>query len=259
VRVKIDRGWTFKQAVDAVWMAYRGIGLESKGYRNSALMAWGNVLGRERALSEFDAFIESHGGSFDAAAKVIEFSARSLKKIRKHIASLPSSIAPTPAATRHRFVLDEQLAADEDRIVQYKEITTANVADAIKNVADEYAVAFLNSGGGRLFWGVRDKDRRVVGVKLLYADRDRVRQVVANKLSGIRPHLDPTTFRFEFHPVFDGEMPVPVWVIELVVPRADGLTVYWTEGDQVFVMLDGVRKRLQGPEIQVLIERKRRT
>jgi hypothetical protein len=153
VRVKIARDWTFMQAIDAAWEAYRGIGLESKGYRNSVLMAWGNVVGRERALLEFDAFINSYAASFERAAKAIGVSVGSLKKIRKHIASLPPSVAPPPPPpTRHRFVLGEQLAADEDRNVQYKEITTDKVADAIKNVAAEYAVGYLNSGGGRLFW-----------------------------------------------------------------------------------------------------------
>jgi len=176
VRVKFARDSTFLQAVDAVWKAYVGIGIESRGLRNSALIAWANVIGRERAVAEFEAFINSHGGSFERAAEVIGFSARSLRKVRKHILSLPPSLAPTPSPTQHRFVLGEQLDADEDRNVQYKEISTANVADAIKNVADEYAVAFLNSGGGRLFWGVRDKDRRVIGVTLLYGDRDKVRE-----------------------------------------------------------------------------------
>jgi hypothetical protein len=95
--------------------------------------------------------------------------------------------------------------------------------------------------------------------KLPYSDRDSVRQVVANKLSGIKPHLDPTTFRFEFHEVFDGDSRVlDLWVVELVAPRADAPVVYWTESDQVFVKLDGVKKRLQGPQIQALIEHKLR-
>jgi Putative DNA-binding domain len=254
VKVKIGRDWGFRQVVEAAWKAYVGIGLDSRGRRNSVLMAWASVVGRERAMMEFDNFIASHEGSFERAATTIDFSARSLKKVRKHIASLPSSVPRSPPPTLRRYVLGERLDGDEDRLVEYKEIKGSNPVDAIKNAADEYAVAFLNSSGGRMFWGVRDGDRVVVGVPLAYADRDKIRQIVTNKLSGIKPQIDPTSFRLEFHEVFDGGSPVPdLSVVELVIPESGGSTLFWTEGDETFVMLDGVKKRLQGPQIEAFI------
>jgi hypothetical protein len=258
MRAKIGPDGTLQDAVDSAWKEYRGTGLSSRGYRNGVLMAWGSVAGRERALLEFDAFLLA-SGTYDRATSAIGFSEGSLRKIRRHFVQLPSSLPAAPAGTRSPFTLGQALAADEGRLVQYKEIRGGGAVDSIKNTADEYAVAFLNSSGGRILWGVRDRDRVVVGVRLAYADRDRLRQVVGNKLSGIKPPLDPTTFRLEFHEVLEGRSEVPeLFIVELVVPPSGGSVLFWTEGDEAFVMLDGIKMRLNGPQIEAFITRRQR-
>src|SRR5262249_27911152 len=104
-----------------------------------------------------------------------------------------------------RFVLGSPVKLEETREYEFKEVQGNNPLGAITNAADEYAVAFLNSEGGRLFWGVRNSDQVVVGVKLSVSERDSLRITVTNKLSSIQPQIDPTQYRLEIHPVEGSE------------------------------------------------------
>ena len=134
---------------------------------------------------------------------------------------------------------------------EFKEITSARRLNVIKNVADEYSVAFLNSEGGRIFWGVRDSDRVVVGVKLTLSERDEVRKEVVSKLAGIQPDIDIVQLRLDFHEVFEnGAVVADLFIVELSVPRGKPTTMHFTSGGDAFVRLDGVKLKLKGPQIQ---------
>jgi SAM-dependent methyltransferase len=102
------------------------------------------------------------------------------------------------------FILNHQVAVEETRHFEFKEIkTAAGAVDSIVNTSDEYAVAFLNSEGGKIYWGIRDKDRTVVGVHLPYQERDRLRREVTSKLNQIEPRVDPSKYRIHLHQVRD--------------------------------------------------------
>ncbi|MBU6402707.1 MAG: putative DNA binding domain-containing protein, partial [Verrucomicrobia bacterium] len=161
------------------------------------------------------------------------------------------------AAGIDRFILGERLAIEETREYEFKEVIGNRPADTIANLADEYAVAFLNSEGGRIFWGVRDKDRVVVGVRLPAPDRDRLRRLVANKLHAVQPQIDPTQYRLEFHAVESPETAdSELTVIELIVPKVDPTEPYFTGGGEAFVRVDGVTRRLSGPPLVDWIRRR---
>jgi len=87
--------------------------------------------------------------------------------------------------SEQRFVLNHSVPVEETRHYEFKEIKGSNPVDTIKNTADEYVVAFLNSEGGRIYWGIRDSDRIAVGVNLNYKQRDDLRRVVSEKLAQI--------------------------------------------------------------------------
>src|SRR5580658_533369 len=84
---------------------------------------------------------------------------------------------------------------EEGQELELKGVNAADPAGAISNAADEYAVAFLNTRGGRILWGIRDADRQIVGVALNATQRDEVQRRVVAKLQGIEPRLDPTRFQ----------------------------------------------------------------
>ncbi len=150
---------------------------------------------------------------------------------------------------RMLFVLNEPVQIEETRHYEFKEVKGIRPVDAIKNTADEYVVAFLNSEGGRIYWGIRNSDRTVVGVQLTLQERDEVRRVVTEKLNAIRPAIDPTSYRVEMHQVYEGSTAVPdLCVVEIIVPRVFDSGPYFTGSNEMFVKTDGGKKKLSGPE-----------
>jgi len=167
---------------------------------------------------------------------------------------------PIPEPVSAKFELNKPVPFEEDRRYEFKEVTSSKAVNTIRNTADEHAVAFLNSEGGRIFWGIRDTDRIVVGVNLTLNQRDELRQAVASKLAGIQPHIDIVGLRLTFHPVQqDGRALGDLFVVELAVPRGDPTKLHFTSGDDAFVRLDGVKQKLKGPGIQQWIAGRIRT
>jgi hypothetical protein len=158
-----------------------------------------------------------------------------------------------PSKDKTRFVLDQPVKMKEGRIYEFKEIKGKNAIDAIKNTADEYAVAFLNSGVpvGHRSWGISASIRVVKGVQLNYEEQDKLERQVTEKLFNIQPGLDPGVIEINLHPVYEIESIPDRYVVELVVypgthiPRGP----YYTGGGEVFVKTDAGKKKLQGQEL----------
>jgi hypothetical protein len=157
-----------------------------------------------------------------------------------------------------RFLLNKPIPLEETRHYEFKEVKGTNPVGAIKNSADEYAVAFLNSEGGRVLWGVRNEDRLAIGVVLTYRDRDEVAKAVDNKLCQIQPPLPPSSWRVDFFPVYDGDSAVQdLWVVQLVVPRPSGRkALYGTGSGDVFVKTSSGKKKLSFGEMQAEVIRR---
>jgi hypothetical protein len=109
-----------------------------------------------------------------------------------------------PEPAQFRFYVNQPIPIEETRHYEFKEVTGKNPVSPIINASDEYAVAFLNSGGGHIFWGVRNTDRVAIGVQLNYEQRDRIRRQVWEKLFTIQPASALTKYRVELHPLYDG-------------------------------------------------------
>lgn len=168
---------------------------------------------------------------------------------RYHFTGFPGLLRGQSA----RFIYNRRVPIEENRGIEFKEVSSQRPADTIKNTADEYVVAYLNSGGnGRILWGVRDIDGVVVGVKLPPAQRDDIRRIVSEKLARIQPALPPTAFQLELHPVLNGPDP-DLHVVEIRLPQAASTLLYFTEGNQTFVKTEGGKKELKGLQLQAEI------
>jgi len=157
------------------------------------------------------------------------------------------------------FILNHEVPIEETRHFEFKEIRSpAGAVDSIVNTSDEYAVAFLNSEGGRIFWGIRDKDRIVVGVRLSYQERDKVRRDVSAKLNQIEPRVDPSKYRIEIHEVRDehGQKVPDICVVEMVVPVSDTFGPYYTGGGDAWVKVDGNKQKLRGIALTAFIKQR---
>jgi hypothetical protein len=171
-----------------------------------------------------------------------------------------ASVLEAPSQPNPVFGLGKPVQFEESRHAEFKEVTGKNPVESIKNTADEYAVAFLNREGGKIYWGVRDGDRTVVGVSLNHSQRDALRRVVTEKLAQVTPPIPVSDFRFELHPVRDaaGQVITDLYVCELDVPRGRADELYATGGNEVFVKTDGGKRKLNVQQI-VAEDRRRRT
>ena len=151
-----------------------------------------------------------------------------------------------------RLIFNRPVRADETRYCEFKEVKGPKPIAAITNVVDEYAVAFLNTEGGRMCWGIRSDDKIVVGVRMGSGERDELRRKVADKLMKIQPAIAPTEYRVDFSPIFSSldtfEPLADLSVIEVVVPRGSALLSF-TGGNEAFIKTDAGKKRLSGPEL----------
>jgi SAM-dependent methyltransferase len=153
-----------------------------------------------------------------------------------------------------KFVLDEPLAIDETRHMECKEIKGDKPLDRIKDQADKYAIAFLNSEGGQIFWGVRDTDKAVTGVKLSSIQRDDIRLDVTQKLHTIQPPVAPTEFRIELYQVYQDDKPISdLYVVHLTIPATHNKGLYYTSSGKTYVRVDGLNTELKGPQLEAEI------
>lgn len=160
----------------------------------------------------------------------------------------------------YTFVIDRPVEIEETRYYEFKQIKGGKPLDTIKNTCDEYVVAFLNSAGGRIFWGIRDSDRHAVGVTLLSGERDALRKTVTNQLHQIKPPISPTAYQINLYPVYEDETcekeVADRYIVEIVAPPVFGNDLYSTGSGQVFVKTDSGKKLLSFQEVQDEIRRR---
>ena len=215
---------------------------------NNKGLAFCGLKQYQKAIECFDV-----GIALDAEGQIYQL--RENKQLAEERLALATEQENLTEPTRNRFVLDHPVPFEETRLCEFKEIKGSNPARSITNDSDEYAVAFLNREGGRIFWGVRDSDRITVGVTLNERQRDKIRVNVSNKMGAILPPISVENWQLEFHNVynFQGEIVADLWVVELVVPPPRERDVFYTGGRELFVKTEGGKKKLQGPEITEFI------
>lgn len=159
--------------------------------------------------------------------------------------------------TQIRFVQGYPIPFEETLFYEFKEINGSNPVHPITKHSNEYAVAFLNREGGRIFWGIRDSDRVTIGVMLNEQQRNETRTKVSEKLGAIQPSISVEHWQLEFHNVYDvqGGIVEDLWVIELVIPPPQERDVFYTGSSDLFVKTEGGRQKLRGQQITEFILR----
>ncbi|MBE7158983.1 MAG: ATP-binding protein, partial [Rhodospirillales bacterium] len=140
--------------------------------------------------------------------------------------------------------------------MEFKEVKGNTAVKTITNTADTYAVAFLNSEGGSVFWGIRDDDGAVLGVRLSHRQRDELRRVVTSKLQSIQPPLDPTCFRIEIHQIAGEAVPPDTVVVELIVPASGSTSPHYTASNEAYVRVDAANQKMNGPQLTDWIKKR---
>ncbi|OZI34227.1 hypothetical protein CAL29_11830 [Bordetella genomosp. 10] len=155
---------------------------------------------------------------------------------------------------RSKWIRGTKYPAQESRACEFKEVKGTNPLGAIKGAVDQYVVAFLNAGlsqEGAIFWGIRDEDRSIVGVRLLPQECDELRRIVTERLHQIVPPIAPTAYRIDLHPVRDRETPIDdMYVVEVRVPSVRRTLLFATGGQEVYVKTDAGKRKLSPLELQ---------
>lgn len=172
--------------------------------------------------------------------------------------------------SRVDFVKGERISIKEDYENEFKEfpmnLEGKKRKEKVKDTVVQYVCAFLNGGGGRIFYGIEDENGTVKGVTLLPKERDQLSLDLTNVLKDrVNPKLTTLNYRLEFHDVYTrntetGET-IPSkdeYVVEiLVLPPLDPSTVYYEGSHKIWTKFNAQKgEALKNTEITDFIVRK---
>ncbi|TDX93489.1 UNVERIFIED_CONTAM: AAA domain-containing protein [Lysinibacillus xylanilyticus] len=154
-----------------------------------------------------------------------------------------------------QYIQNDILKDEEYRFIEFKEIKGNNPVDSILSLVDQYAVAYLNENtkrAGKIIWGISDKERRVVGVKLTYQQRDELRRSITEKLGKIQPQIPPSVYRIDLLSLYDNNLNIinGLYIVEVNIRPYRSEYLYSTAKGEVFIKTDGGKKKLTALEIQ---------
>ena len=233
----------FDKALDAVPNSIqKAIVLNNKG------QAFFNLKQYQKAIECFE-----EGITFDSGNEIPLL--RENKQIAQECLARATDADNLTEPTQIHFIQNQPVPFEETRFYEFKEIRGKNPTHRITKDSDEYAVAFLNSEGGRVFWGVRDSDRTTVGVTLNDQKRDEVRRIVSEKLGSIDPPVSVEDWHLELHQVynFEGETIEDLWVVELLIRPLQERDIFYTNSKELFVKTPGGKQKLSGPQVTKFI------
>lgn len=156
---------------------------------------------------------------------------------------IPSQFSKPQLPDKLQFIFNKSAEKDEDLYTEYKDTKFNN----IPNEAYEYAVAFLKQSGGSIYFGVQDKNYKIVGIELNSNQRDEIKNKIENKLYSISPTIYPSRDYFlEFHPVIDeqGNYIENLFVLELEIKSKSNID-YRTKGGKRYIKSYSGRKILK--------------
>jgi len=88
MKVNVNPDWTLEQVVREARKAYIGGGITSRGYRNSVIKVWANMVGKKRALTEIQELI-NHRENKKSAAQALGMSLSTFNRFLQEIRALP--------------------------------------------------------------------------------------------------------------------------------------------------------------------------
>jgi len=154
-----------------------------------------------------------------------------------------------------QYVINSKVEFEENIDMEFKEVKGINSIDSILSTVDQYVVAYLNVGMdmiGKILWGISD-ERTVMGVKLEYSERDKLRRDVVNKLSQISPPIPSQVYSISLVEVYDENMNIieDKYIVEVTVHPYSSGYFFSTGKDEVYIKTDGGKKKLKTHEIQI--------
>ncbi len=103
VKVIIQPNWSFNKALEEAWAAYHGGQEYGATNRIRVLENWGNVVGKERALTEFEAILSNYSNR-QTASQALGLSEYAIRKLLKHFKSVPNSRSQVEPQSLHQLL-----------------------------------------------------------------------------------------------------------------------------------------------------------
>jgi len=241
----IDKSWDLQRAFDAINEVYSPGGESSGPQRNTLIKAWGQLVGKSCAINELTLLIDQYG-SLNKMSKSVRMAPKTIKLLRAFFESLPSELEHINSIKKYDFLEGKACLLEEDLTHEFKEVKGGNAAKSIQNLVDEYILAFLNSSGGSIFWGICDNGI-VKSLKLDLTQKDQIRKVINSKINTIEPAIDPTMITVSFHNVSNSENG---YILEVNIPKSNSEGLFFNSSGNTWVRVNGCKQKLQGVALQ---------
>ncbi|EIS3738785.1 ATP-binding protein [Aeromonas hydrophila] len=241
----INKNWSLQTTFEMVNVKYYPGGIQSGPQRNRLIETWGQLVGKSRSLSELNSLIREYG-SINKMSKSVQMAPRTIKTLRVFFESLPDEFETLTSRNSYKFNEGEKCILEEDLYNEFKEIKGQNPTKSVQNIVDEYILAFLNSSGGSIFWGIQDNGV-VKSLRLNSQLKDEIRKSINIKINTIEPSIDPTRINVIFHGVVgtnDG------YVLEVRVPKSNLSGLHFNSSGHTWVRVNGCKQKLQGVALQ---------
>ena len=247
----IDKKWNLQEAFDAINKVYRPGGELSGPSRNRSIETWGQLVGKNRAITELELLVTQYG-STNKMSRSVRMASNTIKQLKCFFESLPDELESIEYPREYEFIEGRTCSFEEDLTHEFKEVKGNNPAKSIQNLVDEYVIAFLNSSGGSIFWGICD-DGKVKSTILTLKQKDDINRVINSKINTIQPFIDPTKIKIKFHSVIQV---INGYVLEVNVPKSNSLGLFFNSSGNTWVRVNGCKQKLQGLALQdYIIER----
>nr|WP_283107670.1 ATP-binding protein [Shewanella hafniensis] len=172
-----------------------------------------------------------------------------MKSLRSFFESLPDDLERLSPLEKYEFIEGQKVSFEEDLCHEFKEVKGNNPTKSIQNLVDEYVLAFLNSSGGSIFWGITDQ-AIVKSINLNTEQKDDIRKSINSKIIAIEPAIDPTQIELVFHHVKNKDS---CYVLEVKVPQSNSVGLYFNTSGNTWVRINGCKQKLQGVALQEYI------
>lgn len=150
----VDRNWSLLEAFENLNAMYSPGGIGSGPQRNRQIETWGQLVGRTRALAEFDLLIDECG-SVNKMSKLVQMSSRCIKQLKSFYENLPND-------------------KSNEKIYQGMKIK------------DYFLLRKIGSGGNADVWQVRNSARENFAMKILKRAKGKPLQRFINEINIIK-------------------------------------------------------------------------
>lgn len=144
-RVIFEPNWSFIEALNAAWEAYRTNGLEAKSNRRRVLEKWANVVGRTKAVSELEQTLSQYKDSSEIEQK-LGLTPHIVNELRKAFKKMPTVTPFTKEVNKNLELCKEREQVDniDSSLDRFLQVAQKEGIDPLSKLIDSFTQANSN-------------------------------------------------------------------------------------------------------------------